>query len=161
MTETFAVRSPLVTLAVTIDAGALVGIRFHADPGPSPRSALGREVRDQLHAYLAGERRHFDLPLELGGTVFQRAVWEALQRIPYGETRSYAQVARVIGRPRASRAVGRANHNNPVPIVVPCHRVVGADGALTGFGGGLELKERLLGLEGGRPIASSSQFVMF
>ena len=102
----------------------------------------------QLQEYFAGERRAFDLALLMPGTPFQRAVWSALTAIPYGETVSYAELARRLGRPRAVRAVGSANGANPVPIIVPCHRVIGSDGSLTGFGGGLEVKRRLLALEG-------------
>lgn len=101
----------------------------------------------QLQEYFAGERREFDLPLQLDGTEFQVSVLEALQEIPYGETASYGEIAKRIGRPKAVRAVGAANGRNPVPIVVPCHRVIGSTGDLTGFGGGLDTKEALLRLE--------------
>ncbi|MBT8081856.1 MAG: methylated-DNA--[protein]-cysteine S-methyltransferase [Gammaproteobacteria bacterium] len=101
----------------------------------------------QLREYFAGERREFDLPLKLTGTEFQVSVLEALQGIPYGETASYGEIARRIGRPKAVRAVGAANGRNPLPIVVPCHRVIGVTGDLTGFGGGLDTKEALLRLE--------------
>ena len=106
------------------------------------------EVRRQLEEYFAGERQTFDLTISPKGTAFERSVWSELSRIPYGATRSYAEIARAIGRPGAARAVGRANGANPIPIVVPCHRVIGADGSLTGFGGGLEVKSRLLEIEG-------------
>lgn len=105
----------------------------------------------QLTAYFEGTLREFSLPLDLHGTPFQMEVWNALLEIPYGEVRSYATIANVIRRPRAVRAVGMANHANPVPIIVPCHRVIGSDLTLTGYGGGLELKERLLRLEGVLP----------
>lgn len=101
----------------------------------------------QLSEYFAGERREFDLPLQLSGTEFQVSVLEALLDIPYGETTSYGEIARRIGRPKAVRAVGAANGRNPLPIIVPCHRVIGHDGDLTGFGGGLDTKEALLRLE--------------
>jgi len=101
----------------------------------------------QLKEYFAGRRRHFDVPLEPTGTPFQRAVWQELTQIPYGGSTSYSEIARRIGRPLASRAVGRANGANPWPIVVPCHRVIGANHSLTGFGGGLPIKRRLLLLE--------------
>ena len=106
-----------------------------------------RETARQLKAYFAGELRDFDLPLTLKGTPFQIRVWKALQEIPYGETRSYAEQACVVGAPDAVRAVGSANGRNPIPIVVPCHRVIGSNGKLTGFGGGLPLKRWLLDLE--------------
>lgn len=110
-------------------------------------------ARQQLNEYFAGERKEFDLPLRLNGTEFQLSVLDALQKIPYGETTSYAAIAERIGRPKAVRAVGAANGRNPVPIIVPCHRVIGSHGELTGFGGGLDTKEALLRLE-----AEHSQF---
>lgn len=105
------------------------------------------EAASQLRAYFRGGLRRFDLPLDLGGTAFQRTVWSALQRIPYGETRSYRDIAAEIGRPSASRAVGRANGANPVAIIVPCHRVIASGGSLGGYACGLELKRFLLDLE--------------
>jgi O-6-methylguanine DNA methyltransferase len=105
------------------------------------------ELDNQLEEYLAGRRRDFSHSLDLRGTPFQRQVWEALLRIPYGETRSYKDMAEQIGRPQAVRAVGQANRVNPVPLVVPCHRVIGAGGNLTGYGGGISLKKQLLVLE--------------
>jgi len=110
-------------------------------------------ARQQLTEYFAGERREFDLPLKLDGTEFQMSVLRALQQIPYGETTSYAEIAERVGRPKAVRAVGAANGRNPIPIIVPCHRVIGSHGDLTGFGGGLDTKEALLRLE-----AEHSQF---
>jgi len=102
----------------------------------------------QLEEYFAGGRRRFDLPLDLRGTDFQKRCWQELLKIPYGETRSYAEIARAIGNPAAVRAVGLANGKNPIAIIVPCHRVIGSDGSLTGYGGGLETKRKLLQLEG-------------
>jgi O-6-methylguanine DNA methyltransferase len=102
----------------------------------------------ELEAYFRGELRRFTVPLDLRGTPFQTEVWQALQRVPYGKTASYKEIAAAVGRPRAVRAVGGANNRNPVPIVVPCHRIVGADGSLVGYGGGLPIKARLLALEG-------------
>jgi methylated-DNA-[protein]-cysteine S-methyltransferase len=107
---------------------------------------LGEAVR-QLRAYFAGELQAFDLPLAPQGTPFQLAVWKHLCEIPYGETISYGELARRIGNPNASRAVGLANGSNPIPIVIPCHRVIGSNGKLTGYGGGLPIKDKLLGLE--------------
>ena len=112
-----------------------------------------KAARQQLTEYFAGERREFDLPLKLSGTEFQMSVLHALQKIPYGETTSYSDIAERIGRPKAVRAVGAANGRNPIPIIVPCHRVIGSHGDLTGFGGGLDTKEALLRLE-----AEHSQF---
>ena len=117
----------------------------------SPRELRAlREVTRQLNEYFAGKRTRFDLKLAPEGTKFQRQVWKALRRIPYGKTISYAELADRIGNPKAVRAVGGANGKNPIPIVIPCHRVIGADGSLTGFGGGLETKVALLALESGR-----------
>jgi O-6-methylguanine DNA methyltransferase len=109
---------------------------------------IATEAARQLRAYFAGQLRRFDLPLDLRGTDFQLRVWRELERIPYGETRSYLEIAEGIGAPRAVRAVGAANGANPIPIMVPCHRVIGAGGKLVGYGGGLPLKKRLLQLEG-------------
>lgn len=113
----------------------------------SPHPLLSEAAR-QLGEYFAGQRRVFDLPLAPQGTDFQQRVWQALRAIPYGQTRSYAQLATAIGQPKAMRAVGAANGRNPLSIVVPCHRVIGADGSLVGFGGGLPVKTFLLRLEG-------------
>lgn len=118
-----------------------IDMHWHLDP------ALDCPATRQLRGYFRGERTEFDVPLVLEGTSFQGAVWRALSRIPYGETVSYGQVGAWIGRPNASRAVGLACGRNPVPIVVPCHRVIGADGRLVGFGGGIDLKRRLLDFE--------------
>lgn len=111
------------------------------------RTPLLDEAARQMEEYLAGRRKAFDLPLAPVGTPFQQRVWAALRAIPYGETRTYQQIAQAAGSPKGFRAVGMANHANPLLIVVPCHRVIGKDGSLTGFGGGLPLKERLLALE--------------
>ena len=110
------------------------------------------EVERQLQAYFAGELRRFDLPLRFNGTDFQVRVWQELCNIPWGATLTYGELARRIGRPTASRAVGAANGANPLPIIAPCHRVIGADGSLTGFGGGLDTKRFLLRLEGALPL---------
>ena len=104
----------------------------------------------ELEEYLAGSRREFSLPLDLRGTDFQKQCWRALLAIPYGETRTYAEIARSVGRPQAFRAVGMANHSNPIAIIVPCHRVIETSGGLGGYGGGLDLKEKLLKLEGAK-----------
>ena len=110
-----------------------------------------RETAHQLREYFRGERHHFDLPLSPAGTEFQHRVWNALSEIPYGEVRSYRDIAGAIGRSSAVRAVGAANGRNPIPVVVPCHRVIGSDGSLTGFAGGLEAKKTLLDREGALP----------
>jgi methylated-DNA-[protein]-cysteine S-methyltransferase len=111
---------------------------------------LIKKAAGQIEEYLSGKRKKFSLPLALSGTEFQMAVWKALQTIPYGETRSYGEIAVQIGKPKAARAVGMANHNNPVSIIVPCHRVIGHNGKLVGYGAGLPLKQYLLDLEQGR-----------
>ena len=118
--------------------------------GRGEETPLLRAAREALLAYFAGERRGFDLPLDPAGTDFQRAVWEALRAIPYGGTRTYGEIAAAVGRPKAVRAVGQANHVNPLPIFIPCHRVVGTGGALTGYAGGLDRKRALLALDSGK-----------
>jgi len=133
--------------------GGLCGIKFSAgkamEGDPDPRNPVLLETERQLRAYFAGEVREFDLPLDLSGTPFQLRVWNQLRKIPYGATRSYGELASELGAASAVRAVGAANGANPVPIVVPCHRVIGASGKLVGYGGGLPLKRRLLALERG------------
>ena len=117
-------------------------------PAMRPDAVAIARLRDQLDAYARGQLRTFDIPFRLHGSPFEQRVWAALQRIPFGEIRSYGQLARELGDPNLSRAVGRANGANPVSILVPCHRVIGANGTLTGYAGGLARKERLLRLEG-------------
>ncbi|WP_438444957.1 methylated-DNA--[protein]-cysteine S-methyltransferase [Gorillibacterium sp. sgz5001074] len=132
------------------EAGALQAWRDRHAPGAElvqDDEALLPAVRE-LEEYLEGERRQFGLPLDLRGTPFQLRIWEELRRIPYGSTRSYAELAAAVGRPAAVRAAGAANGANPVPLLVPCHRVIGKNGSLTGFRGGLAVKETLLRLEG-------------
>ncbi|WP_139491758.1 methylated-DNA--[protein]-cysteine S-methyltransferase [Brevibacillus dissolubilis] len=109
---------------------------------------LNQEVKQQLEEYFRGERKEFEIRYDLYGTPFQKAVWTELTRIPYGETRSYKDIALGIGAAKAVRAIGGANHNNPIPIIIPCHRVIGSNGALVGYGGGLSIKETLLQIEG-------------
>jgi methylated-DNA-[protein]-cysteine S-methyltransferase len=145
------IDSPIGPLLLTAAGGRLTGL-FMSPAAPPPgavRDADGvlAAARDQLGAYFAGAAREFDLPHGAHGTDFQQAVWSGLAAIPYGETRTYGQLAAAIGRPAAVRAVGLANGRNPISIVVPCHRVIGADGTLTGYGGGLERKQFLLDLE--------------
>ena len=151
-------ESPAGRLLLAATEKGLCGVHFG---GELPQARKGevwiesqealRPYVEQLQAYFRGELREFTCPLDLRGTAFQKLCWEALRRIPYGQTCTYAEIARAVGRPQAFRAVGQANHNNPVAIIVPCHRVVGADGTLTGYGGGLETKEKLLQLEGAVP----------
>jgi methylated-DNA-[protein]-cysteine S-methyltransferase len=150
------VPSPVGDLLLTGDATRLTGCWFtDGDGGAVRRAGLVRDdvaftdVVTQLAEYFAGSRRHFDLVLAPSGTDFQRRVWEVLTTIPYGQTRSYGQVATSLGQPGSSRAVGLANGRNPISIIVPCHRVIGADGSLTGYGGGMARKRFLLDLERG------------
>jgi methylated-DNA-[protein]-cysteine S-methyltransferase len=152
-------ESPVGPLTLIGDDRALTGLHFEGwahgldasrrDPEAPPLAAAAA----QLDEYFAGERREFDLALDLDGTEFQRAVWDELRRIPYGETISYGEQARRLGRIERVRAVGAANGRNPISIIVPCHRVIGANGSLTGYGGGLDRKRALLALEGSAPLA--------
>jgi methylated-DNA-[protein]-cysteine S-methyltransferase len=149
------IATPIGRLLIAGDEHAVLHIRFerHNAPDAGWESALTRPIREtasQLDAYFARRRRSFDLPLAPEGTPFQKRVWSQLERIPFGSTVSYGELARRLGEPSASRAVGAANGANPIPIVIPCHRVVGSDGKLTGFGGGLAVKARLLELEAGQ-----------
>lgn len=144
--------SPIGAFTVIVDDDGKI-VRAHFGEDELPDDLVRDDARcaaavAQLREYFAGSRRDFDLALELHGTDFQRAVWEELCRIPYGATISYGELARRIGKPSAIRAVGAANGANPIPVIVPCHRVIGSNGTLTGYGGGLHRKERLLEIEG-------------
>jgi methylated-DNA-[protein]-cysteine S-methyltransferase len=145
-----------IDMGIAEESGAIAGVFFgHHLPASftdgciKAETPLIKKAATQINEYLAGKRKDFCLPLALHGTEFQKAVWQALQGIPYGETRSYKDIAAAIGRPKAVRAVGMANNRNPIVVIVPCHRVIGHDGSLTGYGGGLPLKQRLLELERG------------
>jgi methylated-DNA-[protein]-cysteine S-methyltransferase len=147
-------ESPVGPLLLAGDAGGLRLVSFESSKHAAPPQAAWKqdkaafaEVIRQLQAYFRGELKTFDVPLAMEGTGFQLRVWNALRAIPYGETISYAQLAQRIGNPKAVRAVGLANGSNSIPIIVPCHRVIGSDGSLTGFGGGLSTKKKLLELE--------------
>lgn len=142
--------SPLGPLTLTSRENRLVSILFGEAAGSESDDPVLREARRQLEEYFAGSRREFDLPLGASGTPFQEEVWSVLGTIPFGQTSSYSDVARLIGRPRAVRAVGAANGRNPLAIVVPCHRVIGSDGQLTGYAGGLDIKRWLLAHEAHR-----------
>ena len=143
--------SPIADLYLVEERGQLVEISFHQlerrEEMEEKRTELLEEAERQLQEYFAGRLQHFDLPLYPQGTEFQKKVWKALMSIPYGETRSYGEIAKQIGNEKAVRAVGGANHVNPISIVIPCHRVIGKNGSLTGYGGGLKIKETLLTLE--------------
>ncbi len=153
------IDSPVGTLTLVANDGALAGLYMDNQRHRPPDEVFGERracdeapfdaVRAQLAEYFAGERTEFDLPLAMAGTDFQRTVWAELRRIPFGETISYGQLADRIGKPSASRAVGLANGRNPIGIIVPCHRVVGSNGDLTGYGGGIERKRALIAFEKG------------
>lgn len=145
----FSYLTPVGPITIESDGEALTALAFGEVAGQGRREASGltNEAANQLQEYLAGVRHEFDLPLQITGTPFQQAVYEALLRIPYGQTRSYGDIATAIGRPRAARAVGSANRHNPLPILVPCHRVIAHNGRLGGYAYGLEAKQFLLDLE--------------
>ena len=145
----YSYETKLGSVTIVEEDGALLAITTHRTyEGIKQETPLINEAYRQLSEYLIGERKSFDLPLKPRGTVFQQQVWKALCDIPYGETRSYKQIAEAIGNPKAVRAVGMANNRNPLLIVVPCHRVIGANGKLVGYAAGIEKKEFLLKLEG-------------
>ncbi len=164
MTTHFAITdSPIGELLVLGDEEKVHGLLMNGDGAFDQRKLVLTQEQDvfadtidQLDEYFAGERDSFDLRLEPNGTEFQRAVWNALGQIPYGETRSYGQIAAQVGRPKAARAVGMANNRNPIAVIVPCHRVVGSGGALVGYAGGLERKIWLLDHEREARSANSS-----
>ena len=162
-TYTTDLESPVGRLRLYGDDRALLAVLFDDEDPPAADPAADPAIEDpragalpaaarQLREYFDGGRRAFDLPLAPRGTPFQQTVWRALTRIPYGRTLAYGELARRIGRPGAARAVGMANHRNPLSIIVPCHRVIGADGDLTGYGGGLDRKRWLLALEHGTAV---------
>ena len=153
----YSYETVLGSVTLVEEDGALLAIStHHVYEGICQETALIKEAHQQLSEYLKGERKSFDLPLRMKGTDFQQRVWNALLDIPYGETRSYKQIAEAIGNPKAVRAVGMANNRNPLLIVVPCHRVIGVNGKLVGYGAGIEKKEFLLRLEsrGGYKMSS-------
>ncbi len=145
--------SPIGPLTLEEENGALTAVRFNSDlprdaaPFSLPSTPLLRQAAAELREYFAGQRRAFTVPLAPRGTPFQQKVWSALQAIPYGETRAYKDIAAMVGNEKACRAVGMANNRNPLPIIIPCHRVVGSSGKLVGYAGGLDVKMYLLGLE--------------
>lgn len=139
--------TPLGPVSITEEDGAIVGVEFSGGEETEIASPLLKKAFEELEEYFAGARRTFDLPLRPRGTPFQRAVWDALLEIPYGQTRSYKDIALAVGRPKAYRAVGMANNRNPISVFIPCHRVIGAGGQLVGYGGGLDKKRYLLDLE--------------
>ena len=152
MPSIMTIDSPIGLLGLVVSDGAVTELRMDAAPRTATGETTERKVMDeavsQVEAYFDGSLKDFDLPLRSDGTPFQEAVWRELERIPYGTVTSYAEIARRVGKPTASRAVGAANGRNPIAIIVPCHRVIGADGSLTGYGGGMWRKEWLLNHEG-------------
>lgn len=143
-------ETPLGKIIITENGEAITGLYFREtlpEGVYSRETPLIKRAYQELQEYLAGKRQGFDLPLSPQGTDFQQKVWKALQNIPYGAVCSYKEIARAIGNEKACRAVGGANNKNPISIIIPCHRVIGADGSLVGYGGGLELKKQLLELE--------------
>jgi methylated-DNA-[protein]-cysteine S-methyltransferase len=148
-------KTPLGPLTLVSTSNGLAAVRFGAakpDVKCIADENANRTFIRQIEEYFEGDREQFDLPLDVQGTPFQMSVWRELQRIPYGETRSYGEIAANIGRPGAARAVGMANHDNPVAVIIPCHRVIGRNGSLTGYAGGLQLKQKLLALEQRTPL---------
>jgi methylated-DNA-[protein]-cysteine S-methyltransferase len=145
--DSFTVESSITTLAVTVVDGAVTRIRLNSRGSRPARGELEGRVARELEQYFGGKRTEFTFPISTEGTEFDQRVWHELESIPYGETISYGELARRIGNPKAARAVGAANGRNPLPIVIPCHRVVSSGGKLGGYGGGLSLKRRLLDLE--------------
>jgi methylated-DNA-[protein]-cysteine S-methyltransferase len=151
-TTTMPLDTPIGRIVLEADGDVLIGLRLpneqrHGRRDPDDVPPILKETATQLEEYFAGERTDFDLTMELDGTPFQREVWAELARIPYGETISYGELARRVGRPRGPRAVGQANGRNPIAIIVPCHRVLASNG-IGGYGGGLKVKRALLALEG-------------
>jgi methylated-DNA-[protein]-cysteine S-methyltransferase len=149
--------SPIGKLTLASNGEAITQVEFEQNRYPLPVHPKGTDkvlekARRELDAYFAGKLKEFTVPVAPEGTDFQKKAWAALQKIPYGATRSYGQQARAIGSPSASRAVGAANGRNPIPVIIPCHRVIGSNGSLTGFGGGMERKQFLLELEQGERL---------
>ena len=150
-------KSPIGTLTLVSDGEAITHLEFENNKYPAPKFPRGEDkilqkARKELDDYFAGKLKSFTVPVRPEGTEFQKRAWQALQKIPYGATRSYGQQASAIGSPKAVRAIGAANGRNPIPIIIPCHRVIGADGSLTGFGGGVPTKQFLLELEQGQTL---------
>lgn len=145
----FVYNTPLGRLTIASDGSSITHVLFGSCEldGVRRATSLTNEASNQLQEYLAGKRRCFDLPIAPSGTEFQLRVWRALRSIPYGETRTYAEVAEMIGSPRSSRAVGSANNRNPIPIIIPCHRVIGTNGNLVGYAAGVHIKKWLLDME--------------
>lgn len=153
MNVSFSYQTAIGPITITANDRAITGLYFEGEIQPAgtetKETELLKEAARQFNEYLEGRRNGFDLPLAPQGTAFQQSVWQALLNIPYGQTRSYQQIAEAVGCPKGCRAVGLANNRNPIAVFIPCHRVIGADGRLTGYAGGLDIKARLLALEKG------------
>ncbi|MCD7968941.1 MAG: methylated-DNA--[protein]-cysteine S-methyltransferase [Alistipes sp.] len=150
MKNSYTCPTPVGTVTIVEQQGAIIRLYFGTADLPDTKSELTpliKKAAAQLHEYFDGSRKNFDLPLKPSGTPFQEKVWAALATIPYGQTASYARLAAMVGNPKACRAVGGANNRNPLAIFIPCHRVIGANGQLVGYAGGLEIKKRLLEIE--------------
>ena len=151
MKSIFFYQTIIGKIGIADNGDAITQLTFDDEKVPADASVketpLIKEAAQQIKEYLAGKRKVFDIPIAANGTPFQQIVWEALRAIPYGETRSYKEIAESIGQPKACRAVGMANNRNPIALMVPCHRVIGANGKLVGYAGGLDIKEKLLNLE--------------
>lgn len=161
MRESLAVTTPWGDLVAAAENGALVRIFLPGEKPDEPltgsRDPLLAKAASELQEYFCGRRKEFDLPLDPAGTAFQRKVWRELCRIPYGTTATYGEIAGRLGIPRGARAVGQANHQNPIPIIIPCHRVIAAGDKIGGYGGGIDLKIKLLALEGVTRLISSAR----
>jgi methylated-DNA-[protein]-cysteine S-methyltransferase len=151
MNSKFLYETIIGKIGIEENGSAITKIYFENEENnedvPTRETSLIKEAAKQLNEYFVGQRRVFDIPLEAKGTVFQKKVWEALRQVPWGETKSYKEIAVMVGNEKACRAVGMANNKNPIAIVVPCHRIIGSNGKLVGYAGGLDIKERLLLLE--------------
>ena len=142
------IKTPIGKIGIRADENGVCALVFRPAGDQNDASPLLDRAQRELEEYFAGRRRDFSVPLSIAGTPFQQKVWRALRAIPYGETRSYGEIAKAIGNDKAARAVGMANNKNPLPVFIPCHRVIGAGGRLTGYAGGLEIKKILLEIEG-------------
>lgn len=151
MKNMYSYKTEIGEITIIENGKSVIGLYFEnsiiTEDIKTNETELIKETKRQVDEYFAGKIKNFDLPLELEGTEFQQSVWNALQNIPYGETCSYAEIAKNIGRPKAYRAVGMANNKNPISIIIPCHRVIGKNGKMVGYGGGIDIKRHLLDIE--------------
>lgn len=153
MKYTYTYKTIIGNIKITEEDKYIIAVNFNTESNIEDKETeVIKETYKQINEYLEGKRRTFDIPIKMQGTEFQKKVWKELIKIPYGETRSYKQIAEGIGNPKASRAVGMANHNNPIAIIVPCHRVIGTNKKLVGYAAGLDIKQKLLGIEGAENV---------